>query len=192
MELFFDTETTGLVLHKAPHTDPNQPHIIQIAAILSDEDKIYSQFCTIVDPSDIKEDWSVSPGAENVHGISKDLIKQVGAISNSVYETFMQMVAAADTLICHNVPFDKKLVMAELSRLNKIGDCALLGQADYYCTMNKSTDLVKIKSNWGYKWPKLSELHRFLFNEDFEGAHDALEDVKATRRCYYEMKRRGY
>lgn len=30
-------------------------------------------------------------------------------------------------------------------------------------------------------------VHRFLFNEDFEGAHDALSDVRATRRCYYEM-----
>jgi hypothetical protein len=35
------------------------------------------------------------------------------------------------------------------------------------------------------------ELHKFLFEEEFDGAHDALNDIRATRRCYNAMKERG-
>jgi DNA polymerase III epsilon subunit-like protein len=38
-----------------------------------------------------------------------------------------------------------------------------------------------------WKHFKLTELYLKLFNEPFEKAHDALEDVYATARCYYIM-----
>lgn len=41
------------------------------------------------------------------------------------------------------------------------------------------------------KWPKLGELYRFLFNKDFEGAHDAMFDVIALKECFFEMAKRG-
>lgn len=43
----------------------------------------------------------------------------------------------------------------------------------------------------GFNGPILQELHNHLFNEDFDGAHDALADVKATARCFFELKRLG-
>ena len=36
-----------------------------------------------------------------------------------------------------------------------------------------------------------AELHLHLFNEFFEGAHQALVDVQANLRCYFELRRRG-
>jgi hypothetical protein len=61
-----------------------------------------------------------------------------------------------------------------------------------FCTMEKSTNLVKLPGKYGkYKWPKLVELYKFLFNEELTGAHDALVDILATRRCYYELLKRG-
>lgn len=42
-----------------------------------------------------------------------------------------------------------------------------------------------------FKWPKLIELHRKLFGTGFDDAHDALADVKACGKCFFEMKRRG-
>ncbi|HUV85413.1 MAG TPA: hypothetical protein VMV86_06875, partial [Methanosarcinales archaeon] len=58
-----------------------------------------------------------------------------------------------------------------------------------YCTMLEGTDICKIPSFRGNKWPTLKELHKHLFNEDFEDAHDALADVEATRRCYYAIRK---
>ena len=60
------------------------------------------------------------------------------------------------------------------------------------CTMIRSTDYCQLPGRYGkYKWPKLEELHFKLFGESFEGAHDALADIRATMRCYYEMEKRG-
>jgi len=57
--------------------------------------------------------------------------------------------------------------------------------------MLKTTSLCKLPNKYGngYKWPKLSELHNFLFNEDFADAHDALGDIRATIKCFFELKR---
>jgi len=57
--------------------------------------------------------------------------------------------------------------------------------------MKNSTNLCKIpRPGGGLKWPKLQELYFFLFGETFVGAHDAAYDVKATRKCYYEIIKR--
>jgi len=57
--------------------------------------------------------------------------------------------------------------------------------------MKESTDYCKIRNNWGsYKWPSLIELHTKLFDEGFDGAHDALADVKACAKSFFELKER--
>ncbi len=42
-----------------------------------------------------------------------------------------------------------------------------------------------------YKWPKLQETYKFLFGEEFEGAHDAMADVRACARIYFELRNRS-
>lgn len=39
------------------------------------------------------------------------------------------------------------------------------------------------------KWPKLQELYKVLFGHSFEGAHNAMADVVATKDCFWEMVR---
>jgi hypothetical protein len=71
-------------------------------------------------------------------------------------------------------------------------DAQLIRTLPHYCTMLESTTMCNLPGRYGKpKWPKLQELHKFLFGEEFTGAHSALDDVKATRRCYYAMKERG-
>lgn len=54
--------------------------------------------------------------------------------------------------------------------------------------MKESTDLLQIKwVNWRLKYPKLMELHEFLFQEQFDWAHNAMDDVIATLRCFSEL-----
>lgn len=38
------------------------------------------------------------------------------------------------------------------------------------------------------KPPKLEECIRHFFNEDLDGAHDAMIDVAACRRVYFHLK----
>ena len=70
---------------------------------------------------------------------------------------------------------------------------SILYKKDHYCTMKETTDLCKLPGRYGnYKWPKLQELHKHLFGENFVGAHDAMFDIKATMRCYYKLKEDGW
>lgn len=40
MKLFFDAETTGKAAMREPYNSPRQPHIVQLAALLTDDDGI--------------------------------------------------------------------------------------------------------------------------------------------------------
>lgn len=193
MELFFDTETTGLCEFKQPYTDNRQPDILQLAAILSTENQIYSEFKAIIDPSRISPDWKTDPVAEKTHEITRDMVLDGGISTRSSLIFFGGLMERADVGVCHNVDFDRKLI---LTAAHRAGGSLLIERIlsmKTYCTMQNSVDLCKIPfpSGRGYKWPNLLELHKFLFGETFDGAHDALEDVRACRRCYYEMRRRG-
>lgn len=42
-----------------------------------------------------------------------------------------------------------------------------------------------------FEWTKLQELHYRLFGCDFEGAHDAMVDITATKKSFFEMRKRG-
>lgn len=58
MELFFDTETTGLCYWNLPHDDPCQPDVIQLAAVLATEEGEIAHLSTLINPP---WQWSMSP-----------------------------------------------------------------------------------------------------------------------------------
>ena len=59
------------------------------------------------------------------------------------------------------------------------------------CTMQSTVDFCAIPGKYGYKFPKLQELYKKLFGNEFEDAHNALSDIRATLKCYLELKKRG-
>ena len=187
MELFFDTETSGFVNRNLSADHPNQAWIMQLAFILSDEERIYTEFSSLIRA----DGRSCHPGAQTVHQISiKDC--DIGGMSeNRLFDIIAQIFFNPDELllVAHNVSFDLEMLSQYIERNGCKEDGTVLKQRPHFCTMMNSTNLCKLPGRFGkYKWPKLTELHRFLFDEDFEGAHDALADVRATRRCYYRLK----
>lgn len=104
----------------------------------------------------------------------------------------MADIEDAQLVIGHNIDFDMHIVGCELFRENM--NYNKLMTKPSICTMQKSTNFCAIPSNSnhpGYKWPTLEELHMKLFGTTFSGAHDAMSDVEATRKCYFELKKRG-
>lgn len=192
--LIFDTETNGLPRNfKAHYSDvDNWPRVVQLAWMLCDEEGAVLQAeCSIIKPVG----FVIPPNM--IHGISQDQAMEVGIKIRHILEAFMD--TAFDmrdevTLVAHNIGFDLPIVSAELTRQSRRNFTTALNAMPQCCTQSIGTDYCKFpnRNNYpGYKWPRLSELHRFLFNEDFDGAHDAMNDVKATARCFFELKRRG-
>ena len=185
--LFFDTETTGVPKdYKAPSSNTNNwPRLVQLGWILTDEsgNKI-SSGNEIINP----EGFVIPADASRVHGITTEVALREGKPLRQVVQSFLKDAEGIKCFVGHNVSFDQRVVGAELHRL---GIADTVSTARSLDTMIAATDFCKIPGTYGYKWPKLIELHRKLFGCDFEDAHDAMADITATKKCFFEMKRRG-
>jgi DNA polymerase III epsilon subunit-like protein len=190
MYLFFDTETTGLPKDwKAPVTNlSNWPRMVQLAFLLHDADgNLLSDGDYIIKP----EGFTIPAEASQIHGISTERAIQEGLPLNDVLLTFREVMKQSTCLVAHNLSFDERIVGAELLRCGMRNDLMTMRRI---CTMHSATNYCAIKNPngySGYKWPKLSELHRKLFGYDFEEAHNAAVDIEATARCFWELRRRG-
>lgn len=193
MILFFDTETTGVPKnYKAPVTDlENWPRLVQLGYIVYDvldggEVSEYVSTEFIVRP----DGFVISPEVSKIHGVTQEKALTEGASLLTVLDTFTDWVAACDTIVGHNLNFDLSIVGAELVRTNMVDP--FVGKAQYD-TMLKSVDFCKMPGGFGgkYKWPKLKELYKVLFNEELAQTHTALDDIRQTAKCYFELQRRG-
>jgi DNA polymerase-3 subunit epsilon len=187
MILFFDTETTGLPKNwKAPVTDLNNwPRLVQIAFLLYNKNgNLVSNGDFIVKP----DNFSIPYESSKIHKITHSKALNEGIELNKVLLEFNEVLTKSDTIVAHNMSFDEKIIGAEYLRL---GMPNLMQNKNKLCTMEKSTNYCAISGPYGYKWPKLSELYIKLFKTGFEEAHNAAIDVKATAKCYWEMKKNG-
>lgn len=187
MYLFFDTETTGLPRNwKAPITALNNwPRLVQLAYLLFDETgNQISEGDFIIKP----EGFTIPADASRVHGISTDRAQREGQPIIAVLDHFDSLIGQATYLVAHNMSFDEKIVGAEFLRNgmpNKVDTKKKI------CTMLTTTNFCAINGPYGYKWPKLSELHYKLFKTNFEEAHNAAVDITVTAKCFWELKRLG-
>ena len=187
MYVFFDTETTGLPRRwKAPVTDvENWPRMVQIAWLSYDEagEKIGEE-SFVIKP----EGYTIPADAARIHGITTEQAMKEGADLASVLGKFRDAVRYAGTIVAHNLSFDEMIVGAEFVRKAIAHD---MHAKKKICTMEGSKEYCALPGQYGYKWPRLSELHQKLFGENFSEAHTAENDIKATARCFWELRRLG-
>jgi DNA polymerase III epsilon subunit-like protein len=186
MYLFFDTETTGIPRnHKASVTDlGNWPRLVQLAWLLTDTNGNDVAFTEHI----VKPDGFVIPrDATKIHGISTERAQREGMALQDVLTEVITKIHEASILVAHNMQFDEKILGAEFLRS---GHPNVVESKDRRCTMQAATNFCRIPGPYGYKWPTLSELYQKLFNETFDNAHQALCDVRACSRCFFELKRR--
>lgn len=188
MHLFFDTETTGLANTRLePSRDPVR--ICQFAAIMCDENrKIVGQFKALVKP----EGWVVDPDTAKFHGLTTELCEAYGIGMAGILVLFDRWCQMSDVLIAFNNAYDLHMLEVECHhharavRLPPRGDCALQ-MATPILKLPATDNMIRSGRGDQFKWPSLKETHKAFFGEDFDGAHDALADVKATMRSYFYM-----
>lgn len=182
-KLYFDTETTGLYDFDLPSDHPGQPHLVQLACLLEDnDDKIRAEVNIIIKP----DGWNIPEFVVNIHGISDSIAGLCGVNLLTAAYLFNGLCYSSDILISHNIKYDTAIMRTVFSRIQK---SHRINQINRFCTMEGATSLVKIpkKQGQGYKWPKLNECIKHFFNEELLGAHDAMVDVRACRRVYHAI-----
>ena len=182
MYLFFDTETNGLPKnYEAPPWDW-WPDIVQLArALVTKDGDIISE------QSHILFIWEDIPQEQiDIHWITSEMSQQ-GRSTEFTLDAFNRDIIKADKLIAHNINFDKNVIISSMIKHDRFNK--LIETLPTLCTMLTTINVCKIQTEYGYKRPKLEELYKHLFDEEIEGAHNALVDVRATVRCAFELKR---
>lgn len=191
MFIVFDTETTGLPKRfNAPVSEvDNWPRCVQIAWQLHHSDgSLIRRQDYLVKP----EGFDIPFDSEKIHGISTELALQDGVEIDLVLDKFGEDLAKANFVVGQNIGFDLNIVGCEFFRL---GRTDVFEPYEILDTCTEATaELCQIPGGRGgrYKLPTLTELHSFLFQSDFDQAHNATADVVATARCFFELVRRGY
>jgi DNA polymerase-3 subunit epsilon len=173
--LFFDTETTGFPNPKNP------PEIVQIGALLQDIDsgRILGELNLLVQVT-----GQIPEQARAVHGIDNDLTYAFGLKSNAADRMFAWLAQKADVVVAHNIKFDTDIINGIWPQSEMV-----LRSKRQFCTMLQSEKIVGLKGTHagGTKWPKLIEAYRHFYGTDFDGAHDAMVDVRACRDVFLKL-----
>lgn len=209
--LIFDVETTGLIPSNTPIHIRNitkLPHIIQLSFIVYDSAaksiaKKYNSYVQIPNHVEIPQN------VVELTKIDKKKCEKRGKPILNVLKDFYDAYMRCDTIVAHNLKFDRSMILTELCRHGMLLSRNMpyifsifndKYQNKYkiktYCTMQNSIDLCNIMiasktpGKPPYKkWPKLSELYIFLFiNEELpENLHNAFIDTLMCLRCYLKM-----
>lgn len=186
MYLFMDCETNGKITdYKASFKEVDKfPRITQFAwALYNSEGLLFKSFQSLIKP----EGWTIPNDQFFIdNNMSTERCEKGGKPIEPILKDFLIEINNCKYLLAHNMNFDLPVTASEMFRLKLQSE----NKPEKICTMQSSTDICKIAGKYGHKWPSLQELHNFLFNCDFQGAHDALDDVKATAKCFFELKRR--
>src|SRR6478609_9467920 len=167
--LIYDTETNGF---------PPHARMTQLAFMLfNDQGEVLMESQDFIKP----EGWTI-PKTEFFinNNMTTERNMQLGIPLKDCLAKFHLALERTHFKIAHNHNFDVQIVTNEIAKAGM--QLQPFASKQHFCTMLSTIDYVGALNKWGKpgKWPTLSELHVKCFGEDFDGAHDALADVKAT------------
>lgn len=207
--LFFDTETTGLARKKhlkIPSSDPSQPNLLQLGAVLYDDDNVLAAEVN-VEVQPLSHYNEIHEKAFEAHGITLEHAHKYGVVHSDVFWVFQNLISVADNIVAHNMWFDR-IVMERMAAIEEY-DGDLFEGKNMLCTMETATPILKIPSPWdtkwekgkkgkrskrrkrSYKWPSLQESSEYFLGHGFEDAHDAMVDIRVCADIYYKMLEMG-
>lgn len=177
----FDTETTGLPDWKNASEAEHQPHMVEIAAILhNDQGAVIDSFKAIIRP----DGWVIPDELVQIHGISQEMAEDVGIPEAEALEGFLALYERAGIRAAHNATFDDRIVRIALMRYQDEE------RADWFkthttkfCTCNSSRTPVGLG-----KLPTLAEAYKHFTGEDLVEAHRAMPDAQACARIYFALQ----
>jgi DNA polymerase-3 subunit epsilon len=196
MILAFDTETTGLPNGRLPVDHEAQPHIVQLAALLMEDDGTERACISLI----VRPPVAIPDEVAAIHGITNEIAAAAGISPAAAVGTWSNLARRADVIVAHNIAFDMALMRTAWHRTQS-GDAgerwaALHGSRQLFCTMRAATPVVNLPPTermraagmLAPKAPKLAECIQHFFGEQLAGAHDALVDVRACARVFHHLR----
>lgn len=190
-----DTETSGIPLYHEPSEGENQPHIVELAALLFDGQTLVDRVHYIIRP----DGWTIPDDVAEIHGITTERAMDEGIPEHQVLEAYLALHERAELRVAHNEPFDARIIRIGIKRFapgtpeerDVIADAYKV--APRYCTMRVATKPCNLpptramlaKGMKFNKNPNLAEAYKHYTGKELEGAHSALVDAKACAEIYF-------
>lgn len=158
----FDTETTGLPLHRTVSLD-RQPYIIEFGGIITDGIEIFDEVNFLVKPPIL-----ITEEITKITGITNEDMIGVEPFEAHM-ETISRFFSNSDCVIAHNLAFDKKMV-----------DFAVRREGQTLADVNwPKSELCTVEATYDRygRRMKLQELYTMHVGELVQ-THRAIDDVK--------------
>jgi len=179
LNLFFDTETTGIPDWKIPSDDPSQPHITQLAAKVVDMDTLQTinSMNVIVCP----DGWTIPQDCVDLNGLTTERALEVGMPEEDVVRFFLQMWNGMKRR-AYNTTFDNRIIRIATKRYFPESVQEAWKAGDYECVM------IAAKNDMGVKSVKLVDAYTHYCGESPDYPwHDAMADVDAAIAVHFAM-----
>jgi len=180
--LFFDTETTGLPEWKLPSEDAAQPHLVQLASILVDDQtrEQKARLDVIIRP----DGWIIPEDVAAIHGITTERAMDEGIPEVDALDMYLDLYKICHLRAAHNTTFDNRIIRIALKRYRPdlVSDEEWKDKNLYFCTM------LEYSKVYGGKWPKLEEAYEKLLGKKLEGGHNAMVDTVACMDIYFALQ----
>jgi len=177
--MVLDTETTGFPNGRDPKDWEkfNQARLIELGYIVYDSSgKKIKEYDSLVKP----DNWTITNSF--VHGISQADAIATGKPISEVLTELSKDLDQVSAFVCHNINFDMDIIGAESYRAKQIELAEKIESKRKICTMELGKKFMKVN-----KRPKLVELYKFLFKQEFKQDHRALSDCVACADCFFNM-----
>lgn len=186
--MFLDVETTGHLIKNRYLDDSDQPHIIQVAYIRTEDDGTeIDRSSSVIRP----KDWGVPKKAVDRHGITHERAQRIGI---PVDGAIMQMLLTSLTvsrIVAHGAESVRDHVTSVLIRRGKKTKAWQRSNLEWICTMERSTELCAIDRDGQNKWPSLEEAAEIVCDRKRalmpDGKHNAMEDAEMVRDLYFKL-----
>lgn len=198
--LFYDTETSGLPLFEQPSEHPDQPHIVQLGALLVDLDTKaeLASIDMIVRP----DGWTIPEEIAAIHGITQEMAMDVGVPEAEAVDALIALWDHGTVdRIAHNESFDARILRIAIKRHIDPREVLRLPVSDVWkaaraqCTARMATPIMKLPPTakmkaarrFHHKTPNLREAYQHFTGQPLDGAHNAMVDVRACVAIYLAM-----
>ncbi len=170
----FDIETDGLIVND------NYPKIVQISWIIMDYNGVVYKKNTEL----VNSNFNLKSKAFEINKLSPEIIKQIGRNPFDVYSEITYDLNHCSVLCAHNLDFDISVLKNEFKESNIQFD---FDKLEKFCTLKWGHQKAKSETKPNPKFPKLTEVYRFLFNHEINQLHNSQSDVTTLAKCVKEI-----
>ena len=123
------------------------------------------------------------PSTESIkiHGITLEKIKKEGKDFYLIIEELIKDISTCEIIVGHNLHYDLSTIQNDI---RSYGINIIKEDKTYMLNIFENIKIVDTITLAGKKI-KLDELYLQLFNKKIIGAHNAINDVLATKECYF-------